>query len=118
MADLAQLTGPWHVVLPQGLYTQLHAHLFPGDQDEHGAVIAAGLTASERGVRLLARDLFLAQDGKDYVPGKRGYRMLKADFIADRIQYCHGEGLTYLAIHNHGGRDRVGFSTDDLRSHE
>jgi len=115
---LSQLAAPWRLILPQDLYTRLHGHLFPGDRDEHGAVIAAGLATSARGVRLLARELFLAQDGKDYVPGKRGYRMLKADFIAERIQYCRAEGLAYLAIHNHGGRNRVGFSAADFRSHE
>jgi ThiF family len=118
MANLSQLTGPWRLVLPQGLYARLHAHLFPGDHDEHGAVITAGLASSDRGVRLLARELFVAADGKDYVAGKRGYRMLKADFIADHIRYCGDEGLAYLAIHNHGGRDCVGFSADDFRSHE
>ena len=115
---LSQLDGPWRLILPHNLYMRLYDHLFPGDRDEHGAVIAAGLATGHRGVRLLARELFLAEDGKDYVVGKRGYRMLKADFIADRIQHCRDEGLAYLPIHNHGGRDRVGFSADDFRSHE
>lgn len=118
MADLSRLSMPWRVILPQGLYARLHAHLFPGDHDEHGAVIAAGLATSNGGVRLLARELFLAVDGRDYVAGKRGYRMLKADFISNSIQHCGDEGLVYLAIHNHGGHDRVGFSADDIRSHE
>jgi hypothetical protein len=118
MAHLSQLDAQWRVILPQRLYARLHSHLFPGDGDEHGAVIAAGIATSDRGIRLLARDLFLAQDCKDYVPGKRGYRMLKADFVADCIQHCHAQRLAYLAIHNHRGRDRVGFSADDFRSHE
>ena len=58
---------------PQPLYVALMDHLFPGDNDEHGAVIAAGLCESERGTRLLARCLFLARDGVDYVPGNHGY---------------------------------------------
>lgn len=115
---LSQIATPWRLILPQGLYSRLHAHLFPGDKDEHGAVIAAGVATSRRGIRLLARELFLAKDGKDYVPGKRGYRMLRAEFISDRIQHCRTERLVYLAIHNHGGRDHVAFSPDDFRSHE
>ena len=118
MAELPSVDRPWHLVLPQALHGRLHRHLFPGDGDEHGAVIAAGLADSKRSVRLLARELYLAVDGVDYVPGKRGYRMLKAGFIADRIAACSEEGLVYLAIHNHGGSDSVGFSSDDLRSHE
>ena len=112
------MKAPWRLVLPQGIYSQLHAHLFPGDNDEHGAVITAGIAVSGRGVRLLARELHLAVDGVDYAPSKRGYRMLKADFIAAKIGHCRDQGLAYLAIHNHGGRDRVAFSADDLRSHE
>ncbi len=118
MANLSFVNRPWRLVLPQGLYTRLHHHLFSGDGDEHGAVIAAGLAESKQGVRLLARELYLAVDGVDYAPGKRGYRMLKSAFIADRIAACREEGLVYLAIHNHGGLDSVGFSGDDLRSHE
>jgi molybdopterin/thiamine biosynthesis adenylyltransferase len=118
MADYPSINKPWRLILPQQLYTRLHDHLFPGDGDEHGAVIVAGIAETEQGVRLLARDLHLAVDGVDYVPGKHGYRMLKAGFIADRIAHCAGERLVYLAIHNHGGRDHVGFSGDDLRSHE
>src|SRR5439155_10579247 len=32
--------------------------------------------------------------------------------------YCRDERLAYLAVHNHGGTDTVGFSPDDLASHE
>jgi molybdopterin/thiamine biosynthesis adenylyltransferase len=79
--------------------------------------MTAGLAETARGVRLLARDLHLAVDGVDYLPGKRGYRMLKAAFIGDHIAACRNERLVYLAIHNHGGRDHVEFSSDDLHSH-
>jgi hypothetical protein len=97
---------------------QLHQHLFPGDGDEHGAVLAAGMVETARGTRLLARDLVLARDGEDYVPGKRGYRMLTASFVTENIMKCAGERLVYLAIHCHGGSDEVGFSHDDFSSHE
>ncbi len=106
------------LTIPEGMYEQLHRHLFPGDDDEHGAVIAAGMTTSSRGIRLLARELFLARDGKDYVAGQRGYRMLTAEFIRDRILYCRDHQLVYLAVHNHAGVDSVGFSGIDFRSHE
>ncbi len=94
------------------------AHLFPGDHDEHGAVITTGLCETERGTRFLARDLFLAKDGVDYVPGKHGYRALTADFVARVSDHCAREKLCYFAVHCHGGRDEVSFSPDDLNSHE
>lgn len=119
MAEVPLNNRPWRLVMPEDLYDRLQAHLFPGDGDEHGAVITAGIARTpDGGVRLLARDLHLAVDGVDYVPGKRGYRMLKANFVRDRVLECRDDELVYLAVHNHGGSDRVEFSGDDLASHE
>ena len=109
---------PWRLTIPAGLYADLQQHLFPGDGDEHGAVILAGTCESDRGLRLVARELHLAKDGVDYVPGKRGYRMLKAEFIQSRILCARDRRLAYLAIHNHRGTDTVGFSVPDIASHE
>lgn len=112
------MTRAWSVRISRPMYVELRAHLFPGDGDEHGAIVAAGICETGRGVRLLARELFLAQDGVDYVPGQRGYRMLTPRFVAEKAGHCAGEKLAYLAVHNHGGRGRVTFSRDDLDSHE
>ena len=101
---------------PQFLY--LYHHLFPGDNDEHGAVIAAGISETERGTRLLVREIFLAQEHIDYVPGKRGYRALTARFVAEKSGYCADQKLCYLAVHCHGGEGWVQFSSDDMNSHE
>jgi len=111
------VTRKWTLTVPAGLMDRLQSHLFPGDGDEHGAVIAAGVAETPHGVRLLARRLYLAVDGVDYVPGQRGYRMLTGEFVRDRVLDCADEGLAYLAVHCHGGSDRVGFSGDDLASH-
>ncbi len=112
------MSGAWRLIIDSGTYLQLHDHLFPGDGDEHGAVLAAGLATSARGTRLIARDLFVARDGVDFVPGARGYRRLTAEFVRDHIRRCRDENLVYLAVHNHGGSDSVAFSDVDLRSHE
>ena len=108
----------WRLTITSGVYGELQRHLFPGDGDEHGAVILAGTCESERGLRLVARELHLAEDGVDYVPGKRGYRMLKAEFIQSMVLRARDRRLAYLAIHNHGGTDSVGFSRTDMASHE
>ena len=100
------------------MYADLYRHLFRGDHDEHGAVIAAGVARVGERVRLLGRELILAQDGVDYVAGERGYRMLTADFVRDAAMHCRDEGLAYIAVHNHGGVESVGFSSDDMASHE
>lgn len=120
MAPTAVTDGAesWSVRIPQPIYDRLMAHLFPGDRDEHGAVLIAGVCRTDRGVRLLVRDVVLAKDGIDYVPGQRGYRALTALFVATVSGRCADEGLAYLAVHNHGGRGSVGFSPDDWASHE
>ena len=116
--DKDAVMAPWRLTIPSGLNAELQGHLFPGDGDEHGAVILAGICESDRGLRLAARELHMAKDGKDYVPGNRGYRMLKAEFIQSRILRARDRRLAYLAIHNHGGNDSVGFSGPDMASHE
>lgn len=112
------MTIPWTLVFAQDSYNELHGHLFPGDGDEHGAVVGAVTHDTARGRRLLVKRVWLAQDGVDYVPGERGYRMLTPTFVRDRILDCDEQGLAYLAVHCHGGTNAVGFSGDDMRSHE
>lgn len=109
---------PWRAVFAERDHSRLIAHLFPGDQDEHGAVLAAGLMQTDRETRLLIREVFPAIDGVDFVPGIRGYRRLTPEFVNRYIRYCRDEKLVYLAVHNHGGRDEVAFSTPDMASHE
>lgn len=110
---------PVQLVIPGEMWGRLYDHVFPGDGDEHGAVIAAGIVNSPRGMRLVARELHLAVDGVDFVDGHRSLRRLVPEFVNRLIRHCRDERLAYLAIHNHGGpADAVGFSAVDLRSHE
>lgn len=102
--------------IAQSLFDRVMAHLFPGDGDEHGAVIAAGWTHTADGVRLLAREVILARDGIDYVPGTTGYRALTPGFVARVSGHCANENLAYFAVHCHGGSDSVNFSDVDLQS--
>jgi len=116
--DTVTVKTPISLTIAHPLFEQLQEHLFPGDWDEHAAVIAAGLVTTSRGTRLLARDVFLARDGIDFVPGTRGYRALTAQFVAEMSDHCGQENLCYLTVHCHGGTDEVGLSGDDLASHE
>ena len=109
------MSAQWSLRIPAAMMVELHAHLFPGDGDEHGAVIGASLVATPRGTRLLARGLFLAEDGVDYLPGQRGYRMLTASFVRETALICAEQGLAYIAVDCHGGNDSVGFSQDAPR---
>jgi molybdopterin/thiamine biosynthesis adenylyltransferase len=104
----------WTVTIGGAQWAQLHAHLFPGDQDEHGAVLRCGIA----GTRLLVREVIPAVDGRDYVPGTSSYRRLAADFITGQALRFAEDNSVYIAVHNHGGDDEVGFSDTDMRSHE
>ncbi|WP_143016111.1 ThiF family adenylyltransferase [Nocardioides szechwanensis] len=64
------------------------------------------------------RHVILAEEGVDYVPGTTGYRALSADFVRDCAMLAAAQGLIYVAVHNHGGWDKVGFSRIDMASHE
>ena len=112
------INGPVSLRLPQAIAKELQEHLFPGDEDEHGAVIGAAFVQTRRGCQLLGRRLFLAKDGIDYVPGHLGYRMLTAEFVGNCALDCAAKGLAYLAVHNHRGTDRVAFSDIDMASHQ
>lgn len=96
----------------------LFAHLFPGDHDEHGAVVLAGTALVNNQLVLYAREVHLAQEGTDYVEGTYGYRALSPKFIHRLITRARDQRLAYLAVHNHGTDERVGFSSIDIDSHE
>ncbi len=108
---------PWTVVVARSDWASLLSHHFPGDEDEHGSVLACGVVESERERRLFVREVLPATDGKDYVRA-RGKHTLLAHFVSEKSGYCAGEKLAYLAVHNHWESDEVEFSPTDLTSHE
>lgn len=122
MARRPKLTNraelPWELSIPSHLWKHLEQHLFQGDGDEHGAVLLAGIATTSRSNRLLVREVIIAQDGRDYVPGTFGYRALSAEFVARAARRAKTQSLSYLAVHCHGGFGRVGFSAVDIASHE
>ena len=106
------------VLVRAGDHRRIMEHLFPGDGDEHGAILSAGIVRSGSSLRLLVRNVEPARFGTDYVVGRYGYRALTPTFIHRQILRCRDSSLAYLAVHNHGSDRRVAFSTVDLESHE
>lgn len=96
----------------------VYSHLFPGDLDEHGAVLLAGMSSAMGRITLHVREVHTAREGVDYVEGKIGYRALAPTFIHKLITRARDERLVYLAVHNHGSDRQVAFSGVDLESHE
>ena len=99
-------------------HERIMEHLFPGDRDEHGAILRAGIVRHGSSLRLLVRHIQPACFGSDYVEGKYGYRALTPTFIRQEILQCRDAGLAYLAVHNHHSDRQARFSRIDLDSHE
>ena len=99
-------------------HNRLMAHLFPGDNDEHGAVLHAGIAARGSALRLTVQNVECAEFGRDYVAGEFGYRALNPTFIHRQIVRSRDLRLAYLAVHNHHSDRRVEFSRIDFESHE
>ena len=99
-------------------FDTLFQHLFPGDRDEHGAVLLAGTSRADDILTLHVREVHLAHEGVDYVNGSICYRALAPTFIHRLITRARDEQLAYLAVHNHDSDQEVGFSHIDIASHE
>jgi tRNA A37 threonylcarbamoyladenosine dehydratase len=116
--DKNRIKNEWSIIMDDRLYSELQVHLFPGDGDEHGGIVIAGVAETAHNIRLLARQFIPARDGTDFVPGKRGYRALTGRFVAEAVEQCADDNLAYLAVHNHNGTNSVQFSSADIASHE
>ena len=112
------MTDKCQIRIARDQFNILIHHLFPGDGDEHGAVLLAGMSSRNGQLVLHVREVHIAQEGTDYVEGKIGYRALSPKFIHRLITRARDEKLAYLAVHNHGSARSVGFSQIDLDSHE
>ena len=107
------------ILVTSDTHQRIMAHLFPGDQDEHGVILRAGVVRNGSSLRLLIQDVRPAEFGSDYVAGQYGYRALTPTFIHREILECRDAGLAYLAVHNHYKSDlQVAFSQVDIESHE
>lgn len=112
------MTATCQIRISRVHYDLLMRSMFPGDHDEHGAVLLAGVSQIHGQLVLYVREVHSAQDGVDYVEGKIGYRALDPRFIHRLITRARDEKLAYLAVHNHDSGSSVGFSRIDLDSHE
>jgi hypothetical protein len=103
----------------QAEYSRLSEHLFPGDHDEHGALLLVGEhLRADGGTLMTVREVHpLADD--EFPPGKHGYRQLAASALARVGNRAADESLALISAHSHpGSGERTGLSHDDLASHE
>lgn len=112
------MNGKCRIRIARGDFNTVARHLFPGDMDEHGLVLLAGVTYGDEQLTLHVREVHLAEEGVDYLEGKIGHRALSPTFIHRIITRARDERLAYLAVHNHGSDRDVSFSQIDLESHE
>lgn len=99
-------------------YGRLHAHLFPGDRDEHGAILLAGEYHTASGTTLAVRETHLLEP-HDFPPGTHGYRQFSAPALARLGNRAAQERLSLITVHSHpGAHERNSLSPDDLAAHE
>ena len=96
----------WSLRMSQALYEHLHARLFPGDGDQHGAVMEAGLATLGGRQAPSARRAVEGRGPGGLAPRCPGLSDVAGGRCNQGIRDCCADGLVYLAIHNHGGRDR------------
>ena len=80
-------------------FDTITSHLFPGDWEEHGAVLLAGVSQRDGDVTLHVREVHLAAEGTDYVEGQIGYRALAPKFIhRSRVLVMNGLPISLFTI--------------------
>jgi hypothetical protein len=104
--------------IPAGDYERLHAHLFPGDHDEHGAILLAGEHHAPGRSTLAVRETHLLEP-EEFPPGTHGYRQFAAAVLARLGNRAAQERLAMITVHSHpGAHERNSLSSDDLAAHE
>lgn len=104
--------------IPAGDYERLHAHLFPGDRDEHGAILLAGEHHTGMRSVLTVRETHLLEP-HEFPPGTHGYRQFAAGALARLGNRAAQERLAIVTVHSHpGAGERNSLSRDDLAAHE
>lgn len=103
--------------IPAGDYERLHAHLFPGDRDEHGAILLAGEHHTDTRTTLAVRETHLL-DPHEFPPGTHGYRQFAPGALARLGNRAAQERLALVTVHSHpGAGERNSLSRDDLAAH-
>jgi hypothetical protein len=103
--------------IPAADHHRLHSHLFPGDGDEHGAILLAGEHHTPRGAILTVRETHLL-DPTEFPPGEHGYRQFAPGALARLGNRAAGERLAMVTVHSHpGAGERNALSPDDLAAH-
>jgi hypothetical protein len=104
--------------ISEGDYERLHAHLFPGDHDEHGAILLVGERHAAGQSTLAVRETHLLEPD-EFPPGIHGYRQFAAGALARLGNRAAQERLAMVTVHSHpGAHERNGLSGDDLAAHE
>lgn len=98
-------------------HATLHSHLFQADQDEHGAIVLAGIRQHVGETVLLGRELHLLTD-EEFPPGSYGYRQLAAQTLARLGNRAAAQRLALVSCHSHpSSTAQTRLSRDDLAGH-
>jgi ThiF family protein len=104
--------------ISEGEYDRLHRHLFPGDYDEHGAILLVGEHRAADRSTLTVRETHLLEPD-EFPPGQHGYRQFAAAALARLGNRAAEEQLSVVTVHSHpGAQTSNALSGDDLAAHE
>ena len=99
-------------------YERLHRRLFPGDDDEHGAILLVGERHTTDRSTLTVRETHLL-DAHEFPPGRHGYRQFAAGALARLGNRAAHEQLSIVTVHSHPGAGTSNaLSGADLAAHE
>jgi hypothetical protein len=100
-------------------YALLSEHLFPGDRDEHGALLLVGThQRADRSLLMTVREVHPLSE-HEFPQGVYGYRQFAASALARLANRAADENLALVSAHSHpGAGERTGLSADDLAAHE
>jgi molybdopterin-synthase adenylyltransferase len=108
----------FEIVLPAGMHDAIREFLFRDSSREYMGVILAGVSETDRKVKLLGRR-FIPVPAGDYEQQSAGGLVIRSEYSQQLLRQCADEGLSQIDVHSHpfGPSPQLWFSgTDD--SHE
>ncbi len=105
----------FEIVLPAGMHDAIREFLFQDSSREYMGVILAGVSETDRRVKLLGRR-FVPVPTDDYVHQSSGALAVRREYSQRLLRECAAEGLSQIDVHSHpfGPSPHLWFSgTDD-----
>jgi hypothetical protein len=106
------LVPEWTATISRTAFEEVRHHLLRGEYREHAAFLTAGIARTDRGTRLLIREVLPVPD-TDFTLGEGSY-LLSSRAVARASRAAREAGLSLIWAHSHpGAGNHVGLSLQD-----